>query len=247
MNLCISGLKLNNLSLNKNQNRFYSFRGNDYTDVFIKNNNDETKELKQYLIKSRNLTESEKWNLIGFVKEDDCKANEEIRYFLKQGKYYDGLFTHELDKIFAKNKTDISFTVYRGTNLEDFGFSVTNKDTIDNFYEKGKVIVAPTYLSTTLDKEHAKKFPQMNKTKLLFKINIKPEMNAIYIDKLLTEQEKYMRNFRFDEENEVFIDKLAMFQMKDKYKEGDYTIIEMDALGHEDRAKFMEDNNLKEV
>lgn len=248
MDLCISSLKFNNINSDKRKANACSFKGNACGDIFIKRNtSDDLEKIKQHLIDIRNVTESEKWNLIGSVKEEDCKANEEIRYFLKRGKYYDGLFTHELDRVFAKNKTDIDFTVYRGTSLDDFGYNITDKDSIEDFFEKGKVVVSPTYLSTTLDKDYSKKFTKGSNKKLLFKINTKAGLNAVYIDKLLTEQEKYMRSFKFDEENEVFIDKLAMLKMKDKYEEGEYTIIEFDTLGHEDRAKYMQEHNLKEI
>ena len=248
MNLSILQVKLGNINLNANKKYSCSFNRNSSSDIFLKSNdNEERSKLRNQLIENRKLSELEKWIIIHNVKEDDCKANDDIRYYMKRGKFYEGLDTREFDRIFQKNKADTEYTVYRGTDLRDFGYNITNKESMDNFFEEGKVIIAPTYLSTSLDKEYSKKLANKSSDKLLFKINIKPDVHSVYVDKLLTPQEKAERNYRFDDEEEVFVDRLAMLKMKDKYTEGDYTIIELDALGHEDSQKYMTDNNLKEL
>jgi len=223
-----------------------AFKGYCSNDIFIRNNNiDEIKEKKQALIQKRNLTDFEKWNIIGSIKEYRDHPNIDIRYNIKKDKFYEGMSTRFLDKVFAKNVVDEPFVVYRGTTLEDFGYSATNEETINDFFKKGKVVVSPTYLSTSIDKEHAKKFTKRTNTKLLLKINLEPNSRALFIDDLLTAHEKYMRNFKYNEENEVFVDRLAKIKMKDIYKEGDFTVIEADIAGHEDKEQYLKENNIK--
>ena len=248
MNLAISSIRLGHITPIKNRKSFCSFNGGFDGDVFIKSKKgDDIGEVRNHLLENRNITELEKWILINNVKEDDCKANDDIRFYMNRGKFYEGLSTREFDRIFKKNIADTEFTVYRGTDLRDFGYNITNKESIDDFFEEGKVVIAPTYLSTSLNKEYSKKLANKSSEKLLFKINIKPDVHALYIDKLLTAEEKRQRSYRFDDEDEVFMDRLAMLKMKDKYQEDEYTIIELDALGHEDSQKYMTDNNLKEL
>ena len=250
MNILFNNISfINAQSINRKPHTI-SYKGGLTEDVFERNcNNKENdiKHLRNILKAKRNLTESEKWNLVGSVKEDDCKANEEIRYYSKRGKFYEGMYSRELDRIFNKNIIDDNFVVYRGTTLQDFGYTTTDDKSIDDFFEKDKVVVCPTYMSTSLDKEYAKKFTKNSATKLLFKINVNPDLRALYVDELLNEKEKYMRGYRFNEENEVFVDRLAKLQMKDMYKEGEYTIIELDTLGHEDQNSYIENNNLKPI
>jgi len=221
-----------------NQQTPVYFKAQSTEDVF-ENSKKELKtkeEIIKYLIEQREekLPKDEK-TYLAFMKLSYCKENKYIRTRLVNGYKMEDYNFKFMNNIFKNKALGTNFTVYRGCSLADFGYEHTNVNSIKDFYEKGKVVTIPTYISTSLDEDIAKTFPwhRKDKQKLLFKINLNPQTRGVYLDNMLSYREKKELFYDFDDEEEVFIDRNLKVKMIDKYNTTDgYTVIEFDALGH---------------
>ncbi|MBQ7126376.1 hypothetical protein IJO12_04750 [bacterium] len=194
-------------------------------------------EAKKYLqkIREQNMSGDDKITLI-MLKMRYLEENQIIKQRMNYGEYYTNFKTENIAKTLEGKCINQKIILYRGFALDDFGYDINDKNAINEFYEKGKIITYPIFLSTSLDKDTASKFPWYIKKeqRYIMKIYTDNVIRGIYLENMLSRREKEDLYYDFPNEEEVYVDRLLKLQMLDKYKDDEgRVIIETLALGHD--------------
>ena len=105
-----------------------------------------------------------------------------------------------------------SITVYRAMEAGDFGIGRLLPDEFFNeYYEEGKNVTVPIYMSTSLDKNIAFRFAEKNPYRFIIKLNVPQNHPAVYMEEL-TPGDAY------DKEDEVNIIRNSQIILKNLQK-----------------------------
>lgn len=178
-----------------------------------------------------------------FITLDHIKSNYDNSFVVKsvvnQTKDLQAVSTDDfcnLSEIMKSIRLPEAVTVYRAMEANDFNIGrLKPEDFIKEYFEDGKNVVVPIYMSTSLDKNIAFRFAKDNPYRFIIKLNVPQNHPAVYMEELTPNDGEY---YGYEEEinviknSEVILKNLK--KIKNPLNNKEIYQIEGDVVGFKD-------------
>ena len=177
------------------------------TDMFIP-----TKDIRKTLIEIRDTYLEE--NPEAFLTLDHIKSNYDnswaTRVLSEQTEELNAVSESDfsnLSEILENIRTPQDMKVFRAMEGNDFQIGrISPEEFFAKYYQEGKIVTVPIYMSTSLDKNIAYRFAENNPYRFILKLNVPKDTPAAYMEEL-TPGDTY------GAEDELLVTKNAMLQL----------------------------------